>query len=173
MCRRRIIQKHTVTHLFLIECLIILHCRRLNTVMIRMIGLDHCLSRFFPPSSPADCLTEKLKGTFRTSIILCIQRKIRCYYSHECDIRKIMPLNDHLCSDQYICLMSSKSCKDLFIAALGSCCIKIHSESPDFWKIFPHYLLDLLCSCLKSANIRRSAHRAYPGFSCLISTVMT
>ena len=151
---RRIVQKHPIPHFFFIKFLIILNSRSLDTVMLRLICLDHRLPRAVPSAGTSNCLSQKLECTLPAVIVIHIQRKICCDHSYQGHIRKIMSLDDHLGPHQNICLMLCKRSQDLLIAVLGPCGIKIHSKYPGFREFFFNDLLDLLGSCLKSTNVR-------------------
>ena len=154
MCCRRIIHQFPVAHLFLIESFIVLYSRCLDTVMIRMIGLDHSLPRLFSSSASSHCLAQKLKSPFPASVIIRIQGKICSDHSHQGHIREIMSFYDHLGSDQNICFMSGKRRQDLLITSLVSGSVKIHSQGSHSWKCVLHYFLNLLGTGFKSADIR-------------------
>ena len=49
----------------LVKLAVVLLCRRRNGKMVRRIRLDHHVSRELPPSGPAGCLGQKLKGPLR------------------------------------------------------------------------------------------------------------
>ena len=108
MCRRRIIHQKTVAHLLAVKSFIILGCRGLDTVMFRMVCLDHCLSRLIAPSRPSNCLSQKLKCPLCTAIIGRIQRKVSRHCTNQSHIRKVVSLDDHLGSHQDIRFMGGK-----------------------------------------------------------------
>ena len=169
---RWIIQKHPVTHFFFIKFFIILDSCRLNAVMFRLIRLDHRMSRPVTSAGTSHCLGQKLKGSLSTMIIIHIQGKICRNHADQSYIRKIMSLDNHLGSHQNICLMPCKRCQNFFIAVLGPCGIKIHPKYPGFRKFFFQNSLNLLGSCLKSSNMRRTTGRTDFRLRCFITTVM-
>ena len=77
MGRGRIIHKDPVSHLLLIELLVVLPGRCLDAVMIRAVSLDQGMPLFFASSGTSYCLSQKLEGALPAAVIVCIQGKIR------------------------------------------------------------------------------------------------
>ena len=130
MGRRRISHERPVGYLFLVKSHVIVFRSGFNTVMVRMVGLDHSLARPLSSSGPARSLHQQLHRPFPAPEIRLIQGKIRRDYAHQCHIRKIMSFHDHLCSDQDVRLMRGKRRKDRVIASLCTGRIQIHPEDP-------------------------------------------
>ena len=84
-----------------------------------------------------------------------------------------MSFDDHLCSDKNVRLMRCKRRQYLFVAAFCPCRVIVHTKDTRFWEILVQNLLNLLRSCLKSSDIRRTAYRTFFHPWLFISAIVT
>ena len=70
-----------------------------------IISLDENLTGFFCPACSSGNLGQQLEGPFSRPEIRKVQRKVRQDCSHQCDIRKVMPLGDQLGAHHYVDFM--------------------------------------------------------------------
>ena len=105
MCCGRIIHQHPIAHFFFIKFAVILSRCCLNTVVLRLICLDHSTSWLRSAACTSNSLGQQLKRPLSAVIIIHIQGKICCDHSNQCHIRKVMSFDDHLRSHQNIRFM--------------------------------------------------------------------
>src|SRR5699024_11952698 len=121
MSRRRISHQRPELHLLRKERLVVLTCRGLYAVMLRIVALDHRFSRQIPPACTACRLTKKRKSPLCRPVVTDIKGKIRRQHPDQGDIWKIMSLYDHLGTDQNIGLLICKRRENSLVAFLPSC----------------------------------------------------
>ena len=80
-----------------------------DAVVFRLISLDHHLTRLISPAGAPGRLGQQLKRPLPGTVIILVQRQIRCQNTDQRYIRKIMPFHDHLGSHQNIRPFISKS----------------------------------------------------------------
>ncbi len=169
---RRISHQLPVQNLLAVKCLIILFRRSLNTVIIRLISLNHHSSLLLSSSGSPGRLGKKLKSTLSCRVIVHMEGQISCHYPHQCYIWKIMPFYNHLCSHQDVRLLIGKGCKNLHMPVLLSGGIRIHPQNTSFRKNALYLLAHLLGTHLKTPDKRRTTLGTYRWIGSRITTVM-
>ena len=154
---RRVVHHSSVGDLPAVEGFVILSGRRLDTVVIRPVGLNHHTARLAASSGPPGCLSQKLKRSLRAPVIWRIQGEIRRHNPHQRHIFKIMPLHNHLGSDKNIRLPGLKGGEDFLMSSLFSGGIRVHPEHSGLGKQLFRHLLQLLGAGPKACDIGRTA----------------
>src|SRR5699024_5769143 len=171
-CPWGIAHQRSVIHFLLVEPFIILGCCSLDTIIVRVIGLNHSLPGCSPSPGSSYCLKEQLECFLSCPVISAAQRKVRCQYAYQSYPWKIMAFYDHLCPNENVRLAISESRQNLFMIIFFSGSICVHPQDFRPGKTFPDQTFYLLCSCPESSYIRRSAYRALLHIHSLITAVM-
>jgi hypothetical protein len=83
---------------------------------------------FAATPSTSGNLSEKLKGTLRSSEVRYVQTNITINYPHKCNSRKVVSFGDHLGSYQNIHLALSNATEYLNVVLHRGSCISVKNS---------------------------------------------
>src|SRR5712671_2503828 len=101
----------------------------LQTVMMRLEGLDDHLTFEVFPACPSGYLREELKSPFRRPEIRHLHLRVGRYHSDERNAREVQSLCHHLRPQQDIEPAVGKFSQDAVVCPLARCRIEVHPRN--------------------------------------------
>ena len=98
----------TVSHLLRIETLIVLGRRPLDSVVLRLVGLEYYLARLVAASGPSCHLAQQLKCPLARLEVWDVQTNVRQRDAHQRYAWEVQPLRYHLRADEYVSVSVSE-----------------------------------------------------------------